>query len=63
MKVGDLVRTVKGNLALISSVDQKVTDKWGEEQAQFVTLIYCDTGVENVWCDARHLWLIQRGEK
>lgn len=63
MKAGDLVETLKGNLALIASVDEIVTDQWEEEQLQFVTLIYCDTGVKNRYCDARYLKLIQRGDK
>jgi hypothetical protein len=63
VKVGDLVRTIKGNVALVSSIDEKVTDRFGEEQLNFVTLIYCDTGIENCYCDARYLTLLQRPEE
>jgi len=61
VKVGDLVRTIKGNLALVSKIDETVTDQWGEEQINLVTLIYSDTGVQNCYCDARYLTLVQRG--
>jgi hypothetical protein len=60
VKAGDLVRTIKGNLALVSKVDETVSDEWDEAQATFVTLIYCDTGIENCYCDARYLSLVQR---
>ena len=59
MQPGDLVRTVKGNVALVSKIDEKTTDRFGEEETVFVTLIYCDTGIENCYCDARYLTLIQ----
>jgi hypothetical protein len=61
MKVGDLVRTIKGNLALISKVDETVSDEWDESHITSVTLIYCDTGIQNCYCDARYLTLVQRG--
>ena len=61
MKVGDLVKTIKGNLALVTKIDEKVTDRWGEEQINFVTLIYCNTAMENRYCDSRYLKLVQRG--
>jgi hypothetical protein len=61
MKVGDLVRTITGNLALVSKIDETITDRWGEEQISFVTLIYSDTSVQNCYSDARHLTLIQKG--
>ena len=61
MQAGDLVRTIKGNIALVTKIDQMVTDRFGEEQINFVTLIYCDTGIENCYCDARYLTLLQRG--
>jgi hypothetical protein len=60
MQAGDLVRTIKGNLALVSKIDETATDQYGEEQIKFVTLIYCDTGVQNCYCDARYLTLVQR---
>jgi len=60
MQAGDLVRTIKGNIALVSKIDEKVTDRFGEEQIKFVTLLYCDTGIENCYCDAQYLRLIQR---
>jgi hypothetical protein len=60
MQAGDLVRTIKGNIALVTKIDQMVTDRFGEEQINFVTLIYCDTGIENCYCDAAYLTLIQR---
>ena len=61
MQAGDLVRTIKGNIALVTKIDQMLTDRFGEEQINFVTLIYCDTGIENCYCDARYLTLLQRG--
>jgi len=61
MQAGDLVRTIKGNIALVTKIDQMATDRFGEEQINFVTLIYCDTGIENCYCDARYLTLLQRG--
>ena len=60
MKLGDLVRTIKGNLALVSKIDETTTDCWGEEVVNYVTLIYSDTGVQNCYCDARYLTLVQR---
>jgi hypothetical protein len=61
MQIGDLVRTIKGNLALVSKVDETFShDLEGVIQATFVTLIYCDTGIENCYCDARYLSLVQR---
>jgi hypothetical protein len=60
MQVGDLVRTIKGNIALVSKIDETITDRFGEEQVNFVTLIYSDTAVENCYCDARYLTLVQR---
>ena len=60
MNVGDLVRTVMGNLALIASIDETISDEWDEQQAIFVTLIYCNTGVMNCYCDAQYLRLVQR---
>ena len=62
MKVGDLVRTVKGNLALVSNIDEELRDELDEAHAIFVTLIYCDTGVRNCYCDARYLTRIQSSE-
>lgn len=62
MQVGDLVRTIKGNLALVSKIDETVTDQYDEERINFVTLIYCDTGVRNCYCDARYLTRIQSAE-
>ena len=47
MQAGDLVRTIKGNIALVTKVDEMVTDRFGEEQISFVTLVYCNTGIEN----------------
>ena len=60
MQPGDLVRTIKGNIALVTKVDEMVTDRFGEEQINFVTLIYCNTGIENCYCDARYLTLVNR---
>jgi hypothetical protein len=60
MQAGDLVRTVTGNIALVTKVDEMVTDRFGEEQINFVTLIYCNTGIENCYCDARYLTLVNR---
>jgi len=60
MKAGDLVRTVTGNLAMIASIDETISDELGEHQAIFVTLIYCNTGIMNCYCDTQHLRLIQR---
>lgn len=60
MQPGDLVRTIKGNVALVSKIDEKTTDRFGEEEIVFVTLIYCDTGIENCYCDARYLTLVNR---
>ena len=61
MQAGDLVRTIKGNIALVTKVDEMVADRFGEEQISFVTLVYCNTGIENCYCDARYLALVQRG--
>jgi hypothetical protein len=60
MQAGDLVRTITGNIALVTKIDQMVTDRFGEEQINFVTLIYCNTGIENCYCDARYLTLVNR---
>lgn len=60
MQAGDLVRTIKGNIALVTKVDEMVTDRFGEEQISFVTLVYCNTGIENCYCDARYLTLVNR---
>jgi hypothetical protein len=60
MQLGDLVRTITGNIALVTKVDEMVTDRFGEEQINFVTLIYCNTGIENCYCDARYLTLVNR---
>ena len=62
LRAGDLVKTTKGNLALVSNIDETIIDEWGESQVNFVTLIYCSTGAENRYCDARHLTLVNRGE-
>lgn len=63
LKIGDLVRTIKGNIALISNIDEVIIDRWGEERVSFVSLIYCDTSIENCYCDASYLKLVSRGEK
>ena len=60
MQAGDLVRTIKGNIALVTKVDEMVTDRFGEEQISFVTLVYCNTAIENCYCDARYLTLVNR---
>ena len=62
LRAGDLVKTTKGNLALVSNIDETIIDEWGESQVNFVTLIYCSTGIENRYCDVRHLTLVNRGE-
>ena len=39
-------------------IDEKTTDRFGEEEIVFVTLIYCDTGIENCYCFLVLLWLL-----
>jgi hypothetical protein len=55
LHVGSLVKTVEGDLALVSNIDEVVQDRWGMKTINFVTLVHCDTGVVDKYRDARFL--------